>query len=76
MSTEPDIDRIIENRQKGLQLPQTRKCAPSHVGEGHRVAACNTKGSCQKQAVMDDIILDRTGEYRRRWAVKGCEPSK
>ncbi|KRX84060.1 hypothetical protein T06_16350 [Trichinella sp. T6] len=25
MSTEPDISRIIENRQKGLQLPQTRK---------------------------------------------------
>ncbi|KRY21163.1 hypothetical protein T12_3574 [Trichinella patagoniensis] len=44
--------------------------------EGHRVAACNTKGRCQKQAVMDDIILHRTGEYRRRWAVKGCEPSK
>ncbi|KRX27485.1 hypothetical protein T07_4144 [Trichinella nelsoni] len=44
--------------------------------EGHRVAACNTKGGCQKQAVMDDIILDRTGECRKRWAVKGCEPSK
>ncbi|KRX56032.1 hypothetical protein T09_14862 [Trichinella sp. T9] len=67
---------LCMNSEERMTVSKRLRLCFLRLREGHRVAACNTKGSCQKQAVMDDIILDRTGEYRRRWVVKGCEPSK
>ncbi|KRY41732.1 hypothetical protein T01_4596 [Trichinella spiralis] len=67
---------LCMNSEERMTVVKRLRLCFLRLREGHRAAACNTKGRCQKQAVMDDIILDRTGEYRRRWAVKGCEPSK
>ncbi|KRX45139.1 hypothetical protein T05_11569 [Trichinella murrelli] len=49
------------NSEERITVSKRLRLCFLRLRESHRVAACNTKGSCQKQAVMDDIILDRTG---------------
>ncbi|XP_003377814.1 hypothetical protein Tsp_02004 [Trichinella spiralis] len=55
MSTEPNVDRIIEYCRKGLQLPQTRKCAPSHATSTHPILLKEASGSLPTVKLALDI---------------------